>query len=159
MWKNIFLVNVLVPCSNISPAVVAPYYEISRQMMDIGVYMGLGQAGGIQAGGIQAGVVGTICQASNISFYAATFSRGLSRDVIISDRLLWTPNTMFNVLYHEVLHVCGLAHSNNPGVMNYTMRYNNQYGAVIEDPYKIYPSYYDILNLQKKEGVWNELTG
>jgi hypothetical protein len=66
-------------------------------------------------------------------------------DIYISHRLLFSIKTLFNVLYHEVLHAFSLNHSNLPGLMNYSIKIN--WFGVKEDSDKLYPSFYDIKEL------------
>ena len=69
-------------------------------------------------------------------------------NIFIHNDLLYTPNTLYNVLLHEVLHSYGLNHSNIEGMMNYTVSVN-MWGNVIEDERKLWISYDDIMGLNK----------
>lgn len=69
-------------------------------------------------------------------------------DVFIHQDLLYTPNTLYNVLLHEILHSFGLNHSDIEGMMNYTVSVN-MWGHVIEDERKLWISYDDIMGLNK----------
>ena len=64
-------------------------------------------------------------------------------NIWISDKLLDTHNTLYNVVLHEVLHSMGLNHSYEQGMMNYSIRVEyNWYGSmdVIEDSMKLWIS-------------------
>jgi hypothetical protein len=64
-------------------------------------------------------------------------------NIWISDELLDVPNTMYNVVLHEVLHSMGLNHSDKQGMMNYSIRVRyNWYGGfdVLDDPQKLWIS-------------------
>lgn len=64
----------------------------------------------------------------------------------ISNRILNIPTTLWNVVYHELLHTVGLAHSKEPGLMNYTVTLTRNY-EVIPDRKKLYPSTDDLAGL------------
>ena len=64
-------------------------------------------------------------------------------DIWISNKLLYKPNTLYNVVLHEVLHSMGLNHSNERGMMNYSIRIGyNWYGGmeIIDDDMKLWIS-------------------
>lgn len=69
-------------------------------------------------------------------------------DVFIHNELIDTPNTLYNVLLHEVLHSFGLNHSDIEGMMNYSVTVN-MWGQVLEDERKLWISYDDIIGLNK----------
>lgn len=60
-------------------------------------------------------------------------------NIWISNYLLDTPNTLYNVVLHEVLHSMGLNHSDRQGMMNYSVR-TTWFGNVIDDPQKLWIS-------------------
>lgn len=60
-------------------------------------------------------------------------------DIFINKDILRTPNTLYNTLYHEVLHAIGLDHTNNTGFMNYSVS-TDIYGNVVNDRRKLYMS-------------------
>jgi hypothetical protein len=62
---------------------------------------------------------------------------GLYSEIFINDILLDTPNTLYNVLLHEVTHVLGGVHSDRPGIMNYSLLLNFD-GSVHEDDRKLW---------------------
>lgn len=64
-------------------------------------------------------------------------------NIWISDKLLNKPNTLYNVLLHEILHSMGLNHSDKQGMMNYSIRVGyNWYGGIeiIDDDVKLWIS-------------------
>jgi len=60
-------------------------------------------------------------------------------NIWISNYLLNTHNTLYNVVLHEVLHSMGLNHSNEQGMMNYGVR-TTWFGNVLDDPQKLWIS-------------------
>ena len=80
--------------------------------------------------------------------YGYTTTQGNNEtDIFISDDLVYTPTTMYNVVYHEFIHSLGLNHTDVDGIMNYKIRVNTQ-GRVLEDTNKLYPSLDDIRGLR-----------
>ncbi len=81
--------------------------------------------------------------------YGYTTTQGDNEtDIFISDDLLYTPTTMYNVIYHEFIHaVGGLNHTDTDGIMNYKIRVNTQ-NRILEDSNKIYPSLDDIRGMR-----------
>ena len=80
--------------------------------------------------------------------YGYTTTQGNNEtDIFISDDLLYTPTTMYNVVYHEFIHSLGLNHTDVDGIMNYKIRVNTQ-GRILEDSNNIYPSLDDIRGLR-----------
>ena len=80
--------------------------------------------------------------------YGYTTTQGNNEtDIFISDDLVYTPTTMYNVVYHEILHGMGLNHTDVDGIMNYKIRVNTQ-GRVLEDTNKLYLSLDDIRGLR-----------
>ena len=64
-------------------------------------------------------------------------------NIWVSDKLLDKPNTLYNVVLHEVLHSMGLNHSDKHGMMNYSIRVGyNWYGSmeIIDDAMKLWIS-------------------
>ena len=91
----------------------------------------------------------TICTVDTNAFYARTQTiqdnNGLHTEIEISYRLLNYPTTLYNVMLHEILHSVGLKHSNQAGVMNYSMFTNRN--TVMEDQRRIWLSSDDLMGL------------
>ena len=91
----------------------------------------------------------TICTVDTNAFYARTQtiqdSNGLHTAIEISDRLLNYPTSLYNILLHEMLHSVGLKHSDEVGVMNYSVLI--QRNTVVEDRRRIWLSSDDIMGL------------
>ena len=91
----------------------------------------------------------TICTVDTNAFYARTLTiqdnNVLHTEIEISYRLLNYPTTLYNVMLHEILHSVGLKHSNQAGVMNYSMFTNRN--TVMEDSRRIWLSNDDLMGL------------
>lgn len=85
---------------------------------------------------------GYICNQNSDNFgYTSILENSLDQNtnIWISDYLLDTPNTLYNVVLHEVLHAMGLNHSDRPGMMNYSVR-TTWFGNVLDDAMKLWVS-------------------
>jgi len=85
---------------------------------------------------------GYICnQRSDNLGYTSILENSIDQNtnIWIGNSLLNTPNTLYNVVLHEVLHAVGLDHSDRPGMMNYSIR-TTWFGNVIDDPQKLWIS-------------------
>jgi len=71
----------------------------------------------------------------------------IQRSIKISNYILEIPKTLWNVVYHEILHTVGLGHSKEPGLMYYTVTLTRNY-EVIPDDEIMYPSEDDIAGLE-----------
>ena len=87
------IAKVLTPCENIHPNLLTPLEEIAKDMNRMGIPLDLKKENSS----------GTICQEFTNDYYGVCV-RNLSyntTDIYISHRLLFTPNTLYNVLYHD----------------------------------------------------------
>lgn len=139
------LKKILTPAVGLSKLIIGTFNDIAGQLGAFGVELGWGV---IKS-------TGTVYQVETMSYYGRCVTTGVSpskkTDIYISTRLLQgTPTTLYNVLYHEVLHSYGLAHSQHPGLMNYSLSVD-QNVAVIEDSTKLWPSAHDWLELFNTE--------
>lgn len=127
--------KILAPCDNIHQNILEPLYEISKDMTNMGFRLDLNKNY----------ATGIVCQEITNDYYGITVRNYKTKttDIFISHNLLFYKNTLYNVLYHEVLHAYGLDHNNYPGLMNYSIKLDI-YNSIVEDSQKIYPSYYDI---------------
>ena len=89
---------------------------------------------------------GYICnqQSENLG-YTSILENSIQQNtnIWISNKLLDKPNTLYNVVLHEVLHSMGLNHSDKQGMMNYSIRAGyNWYGSmeIIDDGAKLWIS-------------------
>jgi|SaaInl85LU_5_DNA_1037374.scaffolds.fasta_scaffold103763_1 hypothetical protein len=94
--------------------------------------------------------INSICSTHNYaeSFgYTSFYYNQYETDISISQRLYNTPNLLYNVISHEVLHSVGLNHTHENGLMNYSLKVD-KYGRLIEDCTKWYLSLDDIQGLR-----------
>lgn len=124
-------------CEEVDNIVIDTAYEITKNIPNF--YLGEENTG-------------EICmiedkKINNYGYMSWKYNTNFTRIMIHRD-LLYTPNTLYNVLLHEVLHSFGLNHSNIEGMMNYTVSVS-RYGRVIEDERKLWISYDDIMGLNK----------
>lgn len=68
-------------------------------------------------------------------------------NIWISNLLLNTPKTLYNVCLHEILHALGLDHSLEQGMMNYSIGLS-YFRNVLEDARKLWPSRDDFKGLK-----------
>ena len=89
---------------------------------------------------------GFICNQLSDNFgYTSILQDSIEQNtnVWISDKLLGSKNTLYNVVLHEILHSMGLNHSTKQGLMNYSISIGrNWYGGIdiIEDGMKLWVS-------------------
>ena len=89
---------------------------------------------------------GYICNQQSSNFgYTSILENSVEQNtnIWISNTLLDKPNTLYNVVLHEVLHSMGLNHSDKQGMMNYSVRIGyNWYGSmeIIDDERKLWIS-------------------
>tara|TARA_R110002110_G_scaffold321_1_gene1234 strand:+ start:9420 stop:9941 length:522 start_codon:yes stop_codon:yes gene_type:complete len=69
-------------------------------------------------------------------------------DIYISNKLLKTDKTLYNVILHEFIHALGLNHSALPSIMNYTVSISYM-GNIYNDRDKLYLSVDDMRGLEK----------
>ena len=147
------IAKVITPCENIHPNVLTPLKEIAFDMNRIGFPLKINENK----------TRNSICQKTtseyfgvcitynynynysniNKSVFEPEIDKEIETAIYISHRLLFTPNTLFNVLYHEILHFYSAEHSQYPGLMNYSVK-KNKFNLVSADFTKLYPSIYDI---------------
>jgi hypothetical protein len=145
------IAKVITPCENIHPNVLTPLKEIAFDMNRIGFPLKINSNK----------TRNSICQKTTSEYFGvcitynynysninkSVFEQEIDKEtetaIYISHRLLFTPNTLFNVLYHEILHFYSAEHSQYPGLMNYSVK-KNKFNLVSDDFNKLYPSIYDI---------------
>jgi hypothetical protein len=91
--------------------------------------------------------VGTICTTHVDHMMPPAYTDPVTRNVYLSPDIIPFEHTLYNVLVHELLHASGLAHSKRPGMMNYSIRFDETAQVYIEDAYRQW------LSLDDTEGL------
>ena len=130
--------KLLTPCHNIDIRLLETCAELSNNFPQF-------QLSDVNA-------TGYICNQQSDNFgYTSILEDSIKQNtnVWISNTLLDKPNTLYNVVLHEVLHAMGLNHSNEQGMMNYSIRIRyNWYGMnIIDDSMKLWVSTDDLNGL------------
>lgn len=98
--------------------------------------------------------VNSICSYNDGEYesYGFTLLTDTDEDIYINKKLLETNNTLYNVCLHELVHLMGMDHSTEHGIMNYTISTNapSIFGSTIvkEDRIKLWLSIDDINGLK-----------
>jgi hypothetical protein len=101
----------------------------------------------------EANVSGVICNQHH-GHYGYTTLDNNQTNIYINDKLLYLPNTLYNVLLHEVLHSIGLDHSVKPGMMSYAIS-ETWLGFPKEDERKLWLSIDDLQGLYDIKYIQN----
>jgi predicted Zn-dependent protease len=91
---------------------------------------------------------GIICNINinNNNIYGyTTILKNKKTNIYINNKLLYYENNLYNVVLHEILHSMGLDHSDKPGIMNYSLKLNNN--VIINDNHKLWLSKDDLNGL------------
>lgn len=94
--------------------------------------------------------VNTICETddrSSTTFYTEYYPPRM--EILINTNLKYSPNTLYNVILHELGHTLGLSHSDTYGMMNYSVSLTGQDYLFIDDDRKLWFSNDDI------NGIYN----
>jgi predicted Zn-dependent protease len=87
----------------------------------------------------------TICNENLLdgeTAYTKTFINN-TKQIHIDNKLLTYDYNLYNVLYHEMGHAIGMAHSDNKGIMNYSLD-TDKHNNILDDTFKIWLSQDDI---------------
>jgi hypothetical protein len=93
--------------------------------------------------------INEICDFNGVDTnYAYTTTMGNNEtDIYISKLFIDKPTTLYNVVYHEILHSLGLNHTEeHDGLMKYKFYMNGN--TILDDKQKLYPSLDDIKALR-----------
>jgi len=126
--------KILKPCTKLEPEILEVAREISNDLK----YFQISDT-------LESGIM---CSSSNIH-YGYTNLYDNRTDIWINNELIKYPNTLYNVVLHEIIHSVGLDHSIEPGIMNYSIRvsgYNNNF-IPINDDRKLW------LSLDDRQGI------
>ena len=122
------------PCEGLDNTLLTYAHDIAEDITSLGLFdVSIGEG------------TNSICSKSNTHYgYITPYENHV--ELTISTDLLYVSNTLYNVLYHEMLHSIGLDHSIKPGLMSYSV--NTRYDSPINDQKKLYPSIDDIQGIR-----------
>ena len=89
---------------------------------------------------------GVICNQPAGHYGYMLLDENNNTNIFINNKLLYLPNTLYNVVLHELLHAVGLHHSNEPGMMSYAIT-ENWFGYPVNDERKLWLSIDDLRGL------------
>ena len=73
----------------------------------------------------------------------------ITTDLLFKNSIVYSPNTAYNIILHEILHSLGLDHNSGEfGMMNYAVN-ENWYGGLTNDDRKLWLSIDDIRGITK----------
>ena len=127
--------KVLSVCPALSPRLKDTIYEVA-DAMTLNGYPVLIQ---------EANASGVICNEAK-GHYGYTTLDNNRTNIYINNKLLHLPNTLYNVMLHEMLHSVGLDHSEKEGLMRYAIT-ETWYGYPKEDERKLWLSIDDLQGL------------
>jgi|GEM_PF-4434225 len=132
--------KIISPCEDINLFLLQISQEVASDLRQIGLPFYIGESS--QA-------TGTICNKSDIYYaFTTSYSDSNNTDIDISNDLLGYPNTMYNVILHEILHTLGLDHSKESGLMSYVLK-TSWFGYIIDDCRKLWISIDDFNGIVK----------
>ncbi len=101
--------------------------------------------------GTSSNSTGIICNNPDVHYGSmVSYNDSANTDIVISNDLLGYPNTLYNVIWHEILHSLGLDHNNGePGLMSHVVRVSSWFGSVLNDCRKLWISSDDINGIIK----------
>jgi hypothetical protein len=139
---NVTFPKVLTPCDNITPVLFDTAIQVCSSISQTGYEVILSSINS----------TGTICQSNlmpDTTFGLMILMVSGLTHITINNDILHLPNTLYNVLYHEILHSVGLDHSEKEGLMNYSVPVGRWFGRVypMDDTQHMYPSVDDLSGL------------
>lgn len=127
--------KIIEPCPRISRRLLKTSKEVSSHFTDSGYPVIIDSTNSS----------GRICNQPQKE-YGYTIPYENYTSIFISNRILSYPNSLYNVVLHEILHSCGLHHSNKKGMMNYAVS-ENIFRMIKEDSTKLWLSFDDLSGL------------
>lgn len=128
--------KVIEPCQGISKRLLGSSVKVCDKLTEIGYPVMMSSDNS----------TGSICNEKHREHYGYMMSYENFTEIHISNKLLTSPNTLYNVVLHEVLHSVGLHHSSKEGMMKYAVS-KNWWGEVIEDQRELWLSIDDLSGL------------
>jgi len=119
---NVTFPKVLTPCDNITPVLFDTAIQVCSSISQTGCEVILSSINS----------TGTICQSNlmpDTTFGLMTLMINGLTYITTHNGILHLPNTLHNVLYHEILHSLGLVHSDKEGLMNYSVQVGRWFGT------------------------------
>lgn len=95
---------------------------------------------------------GDLCSKDNIHYGAVSpnFNDKTITDINIATKMIYYPNTLYNVILHEFLHTLGLNHNEGEqGMMSYAVSTSSYFGKIKNDCKKLWLSIDDLKGLKK----------
>lgn len=135
-------------CDSIHPNMRETFYEATKNINKYHIHHLSLKQGYTEP--IDGNNINDVCSYDGMNgYYGYTKTFGTNEtDIYISNTLLNTQNTLYNVIYHEFIHSLGLNHTiDKDGIMNYKMRTEIN-GNILEDSNKLYVSMDDIKGLR-----------
>lgn len=129
--------KIIKPCEDINLFLLQTSEEVASYLRELGLpfYIGASNATGI------------ICNKPNVHYgiMESSINNSVITNITISNDLLLYPNTLYNVILHEILHSLGLGHNGGePGLMSYAVTVTSWLGSIVDDCKKLWISMDDI---------------
>ena len=134
--------KIISPCKDINLFLLQTSQEVASDLRQIGLQIYIDTS---------SNATGIICNEPDVHYGYMTLSDdNINTDITISNDLLIYPNTLYNVILHELLHALGLDHNNGePGLMSYAVTAFSLFGSIVNDCKKLWISSDDINGIIK----------
>jgi hypothetical protein len=141
---------IIKPCNNIDPILMEAVHRVSKTFTSTGYPSFISYSGNTTT---------YVCNeflGPNMPYGFMTTLESGNTKVTVSNTLLFYPTTLYNTVLHELLHAYGLDHSDEEGVMNYSLevmfdQFKNE--IVVNDKKKIWLSIDDLTGLFYKKSL------
>ena len=134
--------KIISPCKDINLFLLQTLQEVASDLRQLGLPFYIGAS---------SNATGIICNKTNVHYgIMSSSTNSVNTNITISNDLLGYPNTLYNVILHEILHSLGLDHNNGePGLMSYAVRATSWFGSIVDDCRKLWISSDDINGIIK----------
>ena len=133
--------KILRPCEGINLFFLQTSQEVVTDLRQLGLSIFIAKS--INA-------TGNICNEVGTHYGFMTQSvDSTTTNITISNELFSYPNTLYNVILHEILHSLGLDHDEEPGLMSYAVTLSSWFGSIKNDCRKLWISKDDINGIIK----------